>query len=82
MVSLGAEHGKRKIETSGSHDSFVLDNVNLRLAACSAPAQEKVSLLVTNGRVVTMDAQRHVIEDGAGDFCTEKTGVAKTFHLE
>ena len=51
-------------------------------AACSAPAQEKVSLLVTNGRVVTMDAQRHVIEDGAGDFCTEKTGVAKTFHLE
>jgi 5-methylthioadenosine/S-adenosylhomocysteine deaminase len=33
-------------------------------AGCSALAQEKVSLLVTNGRVITMDAQRHVIEDG------------------
>jgi hypothetical protein len=30
VVSLGAEHGKRKIETSPSHDSFVLDDVNLR----------------------------------------------------
>ena len=35
------------------------------LAAGSALAQEKVSLLVTNGRFITMDAQRHVIEDGA-----------------
>ncbi len=34
-------------------------------AGCSALAQEKVSLLVTNGRVITMDAQRHIIEDGA-----------------
>jgi 5-methylthioadenosine/S-adenosylhomocysteine deaminase len=35
------------------------------MAAGSAPAQEKVSLLVINGRVITMDAQRHVIDDGA-----------------
>jgi 5-methylthioadenosine/S-adenosylhomocysteine deaminase len=35
------------------------------LAACFAFAQEKVSLLITNGTVITMDAQRHVIGDGA-----------------
>ena len=39
--------------------------MSICVAACSALAQEKVSLLVTNGRVITMDAQRHVIDDGA-----------------
>jgi len=33
--------------------------------ACSALAQEKAALLVVHGKLITMDAQRHVIEDGA-----------------
>lgn len=38
---------------------------NCILFARVALAQEKVSLLITNGIVITMDAQRHVIEGGA-----------------
>jgi 5-methylthioadenosine/S-adenosylhomocysteine deaminase len=34
-------------------------------AARSSPAQEKVDLLVTGGTVITMDAQRRVLDDGA-----------------
>src|SRR6202522_1091861 len=35
------------------------------LLACPASAKEHVDLVVTNGTGVTMDAQRHVIENGA-----------------
>jgi 5-methylthioadenosine/S-adenosylhomocysteine deaminase len=34
-------------------------------AASPTPAQEKVDLLITGGAVITMDAQRHVLDDGA-----------------
>jgi 5-methylthioadenosine/S-adenosylhomocysteine deaminase len=34
-------------------------------AAPPTPAQEKVDLLITGGTVITMDAQRRVLEDGA-----------------
>ena len=34
-------------------------------AAPPIPAQEKVDLLITGGTVITMDAQRRVLEDGA-----------------
>src|ERR1700678_3211393 len=34
-------------------------------AATHTSAQEKVDLLITGGTVITMDAQRRVLEDGA-----------------
>jgi 5-methylthioadenosine/S-adenosylhomocysteine deaminase len=37
----------------------------LLFAAPPTPAQEKVDLLITGGTVITMDAQRRVLEDGA-----------------
>src|SRR5580658_2441265 len=37
----------------------------LRSLAPSTLAQEKVDLLITGGTVITMDAQRRVLEDGA-----------------
>jgi 5-methylthioadenosine/S-adenosylhomocysteine deaminase len=37
----------------------------LLCGAPSTPAQEKVDLLITGGTVITMDAQRRVLEDGA-----------------
>src|SRR5580704_10870838 len=37
----------------------------LFFAAPPTPAQEKVDLLITGGTVITMDAQRRVLEDGA-----------------
>src|ERR1700678_521568 len=43
---------------------FVCGAFDLLLAR-PASAKEHVDLVVTNGTVVTMDAQRHVIENGA-----------------
>ena len=57
------EKGKGKIVTSTNRMRLMLSICIL--FTCSALAEEKVSLLVTNGRVITMDAQRHVIEDGS-----------------
>jgi 5-methylthioadenosine/S-adenosylhomocysteine deaminase len=45
---------------SGAFAFFILLS-----AAPSTPAQEKVDLLITGGTVITMDAQRRVLDDGA-----------------
>src|SRR5277367_6160240 len=41
---------------------FLLFSLSL---APPAPAQEKVDLLITGGTVITMDAERRVLDDGA-----------------
>src|SRR5215470_4377252 len=55
--------GELKIATSTIRKCLIMW-ISIWLA-CSALAQEKAALLVVHGKLITMDAQRHVIEDGA-----------------
>lgn len=57
------EKEKSKIANYTVHVCLII-SILISLA-CSALAQEKAALLVINGRVITMDAQRRMLEDGA-----------------
>jgi 5-methylthioadenosine/S-adenosylhomocysteine deaminase len=55
----------RRFGLNQAAGSIVLAGVLCLMAASGVQAKDKVDLLVTNGIVVTMDAQRRVIKDGA-----------------
>ncbi len=55
----------RFYQCSSAFISGAVAFVFLLSAASPTLAQEKVDLLITGGTVITMDAQRHVLDDGA-----------------
>jgi len=57
------EKGKLKIAAAGAH--LCVAALICGLLACTVSAKEKVDIIVAGGTLVTMDAQRRVIEDGA-----------------